>query len=130
MSANASAPAVRMQTGFIGFPLDARFRRAHERGGEMERRTNLSTPLSAESRRQGVGLRQRFSLRLRQERHRDQPKNVEQADNGRGFAVAAEADNQGAGDQRSDRGDQPRRIEDETGGSGAHSRWKEFRQPN
>ena len=50
-SANASAPAARMQTGFIGLPLDARHRRAHERGAEIERRTDLSTPLSAESRR-------------------------------------------------------------------------------
>jgi hypothetical protein len=82
----------------------------HRRG------TGLSAMFSGVSQRQCVALRQRFSLRLGQERHGDQPKNVEQADNRCRFAVAAEADDQGAGDQRGDRGDQSRRIEDETCG--------------
>src|SRR5262249_17045982 len=44
-------------------------------------------------------------------------------------AIAAEADNQGAGDQRSDCGDQSWCVENETGSSRTHPRRKEFRQP-
>src|SRR5580704_12048451 len=79
--------------------------------------------------RQRVGFRQRLSLGLGQERHRHQPKNIEQADDRRRFAIAAEADNQGAGDQRGDGGYQSRRIEDETGSGRTHPRRKQFRQP-
>src|ERR1700730_10284703 len=79
--------------------------------------------------RQRFGFRQRFSLRLRQERRREGPKPKKKADNRCRFAIATEADKQGAADQRSDRGDQTRCIEDEAGSRRTHARRKELRQP-
>src|SRR5690349_6163405 len=106
MSANASAPAMWMRAEFIGLPLDATTHRPHEALPVKRNFGTASVMSSSVSQRQCIAFRQRLSLRLRQERHGDQPKNVEQADNRRRFAIAAQADDQGAGDQWSDRGDQ------------------------
>src|ERR1700722_277703 len=117
------APAAQV----IAPTLSKRSRRRLHAASRWSRRTRPI--LSYLWQRQWVGFWQRFSFRLGQERHGDQPENVEQADDRCRFAIAAQADNQGAGDQRCDRGDQSRCIEDETGSSRSHPRRKEFRQP-
>src|SRR5262245_30070813 len=55
--------------------------------------------------RQRIAFRQRLAPRLGQERHGEEPDDVEHADDGGRFAVAAEADDDRAGNQRRDRGD-------------------------
>jgi hypothetical protein len=65
---------------------------------------SLSKPLGRRvRRRQRVDLRQRLAIAFGQERHGDQAEDIEQAEDRCSLAVAAEPDNQTAGDQRRDR---------------------------
>src|SRR5262249_44396823 len=92
------------------------------------RRLTQLFPLRRRWRRRGV--RQWRAFGLRQERRGERSENVEQADDAGRAAVAAEADDQSAGDQRPQPRDQPRPVEADRDRGGPHARGIKLGEPN
>src|SRR5207247_2712254 len=75
-------------------------------------------------------LGQRPSLRLRQEGRGEKSEDIDAGENHRRLAVAAELHDQRAGEQRAEKGDETRRIEDEGDAGAARAGGEQFRQPH
>src|SRR5205823_13327859 len=75
-------------------------------------------------------LGQRPSLRLRQEGRGEKSEDIDAGENHRRLAVAAELHDQRAGEQRAEKGDETRRIEDEGDAGAARAGGKQFRLPH